>query len=151
MIQRPKWSDDELASAAAASAAVFRVQRMQEPLEAYLDFFEKYLAVFEDLLEQTVDFAELGKHAAAMLSSSETLEAMRYLTGPPISKDDLAVLAEAQLSPAAMKRDPAIVERVLGVLRDGLDRRRFPWFTEGREPTEIERTSATIARTRIHL
>ena len=38
-----------------------------------------------------------------------------------------------------------MVARVLDVVRVGLDKRRFPWISEGREPTEAERKAAVIA------
>lgn len=38
-----------------------------------------------------------------------------------------------------------MVRRVVEVVRVGLDRRRFPWIAENREPTEAERSAAVLA------
>src|SRR3546814_18850030 len=38
-----------------------------------------------------------------------------------------------------------MVQRIKQVVLDGLDRRRFPWVTAGREPTESERQASVIA------
>jgi hypothetical protein len=38
-----------------------------------------------------------------------------------------------------------MVRRIVEVVRAGLDRRRFPWVTEAREPTEAERSGAVLA------
>lgn len=73
------------------------------------------------------------------------LEAFRYLAGPPISEDDLMVLADARLSPARLRGDPEMVARVLNVVQVAIDRRRFPWVVESRDPTDSERNAAIVA------
>lgn len=145
MIDRPRWASEELQQARTEAESVFRQKRLQETLEVYLDFFDHYMAIFEDLIERTVGLTELEENALALLSSKETLAAMRYLTGPPISEDDLKIVTEASLSRTALSRDPEMVQRVLEVLRDRIDRRRFPWFSQRREATEAERHAATVA------
>ncbi len=70
---------------------------------------------------------------------------LRYLTGPPISSDDLMVVAEATLTSKRILSDPAMVDRLIQVILDGLDRRRFPWVTENRSPTESEKAAAVLA------
>lgn len=97
-------------------------------------------------MESTVDLAELGDHALSILTDSRMFEAFRYLAGPPISLDDLKVLADAKtISPSRLTADPVLVKRLVDIVLLGLDRRRFPWVTESREPTESEKSAAIVA------
>jgi hypothetical protein len=118
---------------------------MGEPLEEYLERFDEVRAKMEDLLELTVDLSKLRDMAVDVLTDPGLFEAVRYLAGPPISKDDLSVLSDATLSPASVKRNPAVATAAVEVVLLGLDRSRFPWVGEDREPTEAERVAATIA------
>ncbi|HEX7377136.1 MAG TPA: XamI family restriction endonuclease [Pirellulales bacterium] len=82
------------------------------------------------------------------MTDKELLHAFRYLAGPPISIDDLKTVAEAaSLSPTQLNAKPEVVARVVEVVLMGLDRRRFPWIKEGREPSEAERQAAVLAST----
>jgi hypothetical protein len=114
-------------------------------LEAYLDAFERYQGFVENLLETSIDLVQLETTAVGILTDHDLLEAFRYLAGPPLSADDLKTLSEAVLSPSRLRGDPAMVRRIIDVVRIGLDRRRFPWVSEGREPTEEERGAAVLA------
>jgi len=144
MLIRP-WSTEELASELAKSIAIFREQRILEPLEAYLEVFDQYRAVVEDLLEDTVDLDRLRERAPAILSNPQSADILRYLVGPPISADDLKVIAEAVLSGRRLQTEVGMVERIVQVVLDGLDRARFPWIRERRDPTEQERYAAVLA------
>lgn len=62
-----------------------------------------------------------------------------------MSADDLKTLSEGALSPARLRKNPAMVRRIVDIVRMGLDRRRFPWVSEGREPTSEERGAAVLA------
>jgi hypothetical protein len=145
MITPPRWPEDVLEANRNAAREIFRQERMQEPLEQYLETFDKYQGVVEDLLETTIDLSTLDDTALDVLTNPHLLDAFRYLAGPPISVDDLKVLAEAALSPKRLRSDAEMVRRVVEVVRAGLDRRRFPWVTERREPTEAERFGAVLA------
>jgi hypothetical protein len=141
----PQWSHDELERERLASIEIFRRRRMEEPLEQYIANFDEYQGVVETLLESTVDLSDLNTSLVEVLTAPKLLEAFRYLAGPPISDDDLMVLAEAVLSRQRIQRDPEMAARIRQVVLSGLDRRRFPWVIEGREPTETERQAAIIA------
>ena len=141
----PRWTEDELEAGRQAALANFRTERMQEPLEAYLEAFDTYRANVENLLELTVDLSQLTDAAVEVLTNPALLEAVRYLAGPPISADDLKVLSEATLSPGRLQQDPTMARRVVETVLLGLDRNRFPWVAEDREPTEAEREAAAMA------
>ena len=141
----PQWSPERLRTDSQVAIERFRQQRMQEPLEAYLEAFDRYRAAVENLLEMTVDLSQIDESAVQVLSDPALMEAARYLAGPPISEDDLRVLAEAQLAPTRLRRDPAMARRVIDTVLFGLDRHRFPWVAEDREPTDSERAAAAMA------
>lgn len=146
MIPPPRHSGDELERHRQIAIAKFRRDRLQEPLEDYLEHVDDYLGSFEDLLETTIDLTRIEPAALEIVTDPELLESFRYLAGPPISADDLKTVAEAtSLNARAFERDPELVQRVVEVVRIALDRRRFPWVTEGREPTEAERHAAILA------
>lgn len=139
------WKEAELEKHLARSIEVFRKQRMEEPLEQYIEKFDEYQTVVEELLETTVDLSDLDSHLVNVLTQPKLLEAFRYLAGPPISDDDLKVVAEAVFSRRTLVQDPAMVARLRQVVLDGLDRRRFPWVIDQRDPTEAERAAAVVA------
>jgi hypothetical protein len=141
----PRLTAEQFEAARLTAIARFREERMQEPLEAYLEHFEAVRGAVEDLLEATVDLSQIGGEAVRVLTDPALLEAVRYLAGPPISEDDLKVLAEASLAPTRLRADPAMARRVIDTVLLGLDRNRFPWVAEDREPLEHEREAAAMA------
>jgi hypothetical protein len=143
----PRWSDDELAADVSTAIQNFREIRMSEPLEQYLETFDEYRTTVEDLIEGTVDLTTLSDEAIEYLTDPHLLTAIRYLASPAISADDLAVLAEASLSPKRLREDPAMAQRVIDTVFLGLDRNRFPWVSEGREPTPAELQTAIVSTT----
>ena len=145
MIDPPRWNEDQLKTGLLKAQSLFRQERMEEPLEAYLEAFELYQGTVEDLLETSVDLVQIDQRSMEIMTDPALLKAFRYLTGPPVSEDDLKILAEAFLSPSRLKTDKEMAARVLSVVRLGLDKRRFPWIAENREPTEEERKAAVLA------
>lgn len=141
----PKWDKKRLTSDLERAIEEFRESRMTEPLEAYLELFEDYKDAFDELLEQTVDLRELSDKAMAVLRDEKLLEAVRYLSGPPISHDDLSTLVGQSINIRRLNADPQLAKRIIDTVMLGLDRRRFPWLQDGREAQEGERASAVLA------
>jgi hypothetical protein len=141
----PPWLPDRLEADRQVSLERFRAARMREPLEAYLAAFDKYRAAVENLLAVTADLSMIYEVAVEVLAEPLLLDAVRYLAGPPISRDDLKVLTEASLSPGQIRGDPALARRIVETVLLGLDRNRFPWVLQHREPTEAERGAAALA------
>lgn len=141
----PVWTDQQLEQSRSDAIAVFQKVRMEEPLDRYLDEYEEVRQTVEAVLEATVDLSELREHARDVLSEADSLEVVRYLSGPPISADDLKVLAVASLAPGRLRGDAVMAARVVNTLLLGLDRARFPWVTEEREATPAEREAAVVA------
>ncbi len=145
-VTRTEWTLEELEADRLLAEEAFRRERMEEPLEAYLQAFETVQNAVEDLLESTVDLTDLENQAVTILTNPALQETFRYLTGPPISLDDLKTLVETNsISAKTLQQSPDLVQRLVETIRAGLDRRRFPWVPDGREPEEAERTAAIIA------
>lgn len=142
----PRWSEPELIADAAEAVRRFREIRMHEPLEQYLEQFDSFRGTMEELIEGTVDLTQLRGQAAELLAEPDVLTSARYLAGPPISADDLKELAgDVSLAPGRLRADPEMAQRVIDTILLGLDRVRFPWVSEEREPTDAEREIAIIA------
>ncbi len=98
------------------------------------------------MLALTRDLQQLDPRAEQLLGDDRLAEAVRYLTGPSISEDDLKTLADAaSLTRARLQAQPELLPRVLAVIRAALDARRFPWAAENRAPTDNERDAAVLA------
>jgi hypothetical protein len=142
----PVWTREQLEIDRLKAIELFRKERMEEPLEDYLEAFDEYQGHIEELLETMVDLSQLESTALDVLTDPHLLEAFRYLAAPPISQDDLKVLAEAtSLAKGPLQSRPEDVRRLIEVVRLVLDRRRFSWVVENREPTEAERGAAVMA------
>jgi hypothetical protein len=146
MAPPPRWATEQLEVERQAAITVFRRERLEEPIETYAELFDDARAVFEELLERTVDLSHLPDNVLSVLTDRDLRSALRYLTGPPISEDDLKTLVDTDsLSPTRLRSDPELVERILETVHDALDRRRFPWYLDEREPTPEERDAAILA------
>ena len=141
----PRWSAELLDRDIAAAIEAFRLERFEEPLEQYLAHLDECLGTIEELIELTVDLAQLRERAVEVVTEPRLLEALRFLAGPFISVDDLKVIAQTSLSPTTFRHDPEAADRVVDTVLLGLDRRRFPWVGEGREPHEDEKAAAAMA------
>jgi hypothetical protein len=146
MMQPPCWGAENLTKNSDHATEIFRKERLEEPLEDYLEAFDQYLGNVEDLFETTIDLTELDESAIQFLTDPKLFAVFRYLAGPPISDDDLKTVAEVQsLNASQLRNDPEAVRRIIEVVRMGMDRRRFPWVREDREPTEAEKRAAIVA------
>jgi hypothetical protein len=122
---------------------------MEEPRGRYEEFFATFRSAFTNLVDDSIPRlraeALAAEEIARLASRDELLTALRYLTAPPISKDDLSTLADTLLSPAALRRAPAAAGRIRAILLHFIDPHRFPWVAEGREPRADEREIAIVA------
>jgi len=112
-VQPPYWDEQRLDADRMLAIRQFRDKRVSESLDAYLASFAQFRAAIERLLNTTHDLTNLADQASSVLSDEEFLYAVRYLTGPPVSTDDLRILADAQVTPAALTSDPEAARRVV--------------------------------------
>lgn len=141
------FTPEELAEFRLEAIKNFRAERLEEPLELYLDAFDDYLGATEEFLEASVDLTQLEERAADIVTNKALLKTLRYIAAPPISDDDLKTLAEVKsLAPGALKKNPAAVRDIVRTVMVAIDRKRFTWdFTKGAEPNEQERSAAVLA------
>ncbi len=134
----PRWNDGELDSARQEATADFVKERLEEGLHRYQPVLARCLEAVRELFEATSNLH--GVHDGAAFSSRPALVTpARYLGGPPISADDLDLLAESSV--AQRKRLDARLARVAAsVIEAALDRDRFPWLFSAppRDPTPEE-------------
>ena len=144
----PVWSVEQLDVDRKKAEDHFRQVRHREPLEIYLNYFDEYQGIVEEVLEQTVDLTRLRDEARDILTDERKQEVFRYLSGPPVSLDDLKVLVEARsLTANQFQNDPQLVDRIVNFMQDWHDRRRFPWISGQWIPEEQERNAAVLATT----
>lgn len=141
----PVWDKARLEADRQTSIASFREERVTEPLEDYLGFFQTSREAIENVLELTEDLDKARLYAPEIMSDKEMAEAGRYLASPVISKDDLETIAEVTMARSLIQKDPDRGRKLMDTILAGLDRERFPWLAEGRDPTEAEREAAIVA------
>lgn len=143
----PRWTAKQLAADAEKSAAAFRAERLA-PTEAWKQHFTKSRQLFTALFEHLGEMAPNRISDACLAASyKQNLgEALRYLSGPPISDDDLKVLAAVpSLAPGVLSADKKKLRKVFAVIQQTIDPFRFPWIVERRAPTPAEKSAALLA------
>ena len=141
----PVWGVEQLAAERQAGIAAFRHERVGEPLERYLVYFQAAREATETILEMTVDLLHVRELAVDILSDMRLVDAARYLASPPISKDDLETVAAVTLAPTLVRKEPERADKLMDTILLGLDRERFPWLGEDREASESERETAVVS------
>jgi XamI restriction endonuclease. len=143
----PRWTTAELAEDAATSAAQFRTERLAVT-DSWATHYNQARGKF-DLLFKTLSDLNPGAITDDNLAEAYGLglgEALRYLAGPPISDDDLQVIADVDsIAPGILKKDPEALRKVFGVIERVIDPCRFPWMEVGGEPTAQQREAALLA------
>jgi hypothetical protein len=137
-----------LASDAALAKGIFRNERLLKPLDLYNKFFEIFAGIFRELIDKLPDVTVEPVNAeliAQLIDGRNAEKAFRYLTAPPISKDDLETVAGAVVTPSRLRADPASAKRIRDTVLTIVDPHRFPWLAEGRQPSNDERERAVIA------
>lgn len=143
-----KWTTQQLADDVAAAITTFRSERLDEPKERYGEYFQKFSELVAQLIDKLpavladpVDPALI----ANFVRGRDRNKTFRYLTAPPISKDDLETLADTTVGPVVLAKDSAAAARVRDVVKAVIDPHRFPWVAQGRLPTNEERERAILA------
>lgn len=146
-VSPPVWTKEQLDAEVDKACEIFRHARLNEPLEKWKEIFDTSKSQFNDLFEiyGIADPTKLTPANLALIYENKLGDALRYLAGPPISADDLRVLAEATLSAKSLSAKPTSAKRVLDTIIQAVDPRRFPWIAENRDPTEVEKSAAILA------
>ena len=142
-----RWSQQELGEDAAIAAAAFRAQRLAVS-DSWAMHYQQARDKFEQLFSQVDDLKleRISDEQLAAAFGKGLGEALRYLAGPPISDDDLQVIADVDsLAPGILKKRPEAARQVFDVIARVLDPYRFPWTRDGVAPTEQQREAALLA------
>ena len=146
MTPSPVWTRDQLESARILAEDHFRSSRYSEPRETYIALFDEYRELVTEVLAQTDDLTSMEDHALSILSNSRQREVFRYLTGPPVSEDDLKVLmGGTSISATRLSQDPKLLADIIEFVKDWHDRRRFPWIGANTIPDDKSRAAAVLA------
>jgi XamI restriction endonuclease len=142
-----RWTSAELTQDATESAARFRTERLAIST-AWTTHVEQARHKFDLLFQQLGDLnpVAITDEALANTFGSGLGEALRYLAGPPISDDDLQVIADVEsMAPGVLKKSPDALRKVFQVIERVIDPHRFPWMTTGGTPTDQQREAALVA------
>jgi len=142
-----RWTTEELAEDATTSSAQFRAQRLAVS-GSWAAHYNSARAKFELLFKKLSDLNP-GAITDDNLAEAYGLglgEALRYLAGPPISDDDLQVIADVDsIAPGILKKDPEALRKVFSVIERVIDPYRFPWMEGGNAPTAQQKEAALLA------
>lgn len=140
----PIWDGSQLERDRLKAINEFRERRLAEPTERYAALFQEYLERFNRFFQSTSELTLL-RNDKFPFSDSDSLELLRYLSGPPISGDDLKVIADTKLSKSFLSTNHDARQRIIATILRTIDQGRFPWITENRPPAPSERNAALIA------
>jgi hypothetical protein len=144
-VSPPGWTGEELDEQRKLAIDAFAHERIGEPLEQYLELFQDAREAIETIIELSIDLTQIRQSAVEVLGDERLADVCRYLASPPISKDDLETIAQVTMAPTLVRADPSRADALMDAILLGLDRERFPWVSESREPTEAERETAIVS------
>ncbi|MBE1285544.1 MAG: XamI family restriction endonuclease [Rhodobacteraceae bacterium] len=157
MPSTPKlWSREELEVEAQTSINAFVDRRLAEPRERYLVHFKQRRQALIRLARalQGVTLETLNAQTArVILNDPDMFDALRYVAGPPISADDLAVMVNrsiAKLLKSHLQQDDELVRDILFLIHDLADPARFPWIAASRPARLQEVKTALTATAALH-
>ena len=142
------WTDEELATEAQKALEEFVDRRLAEPGGKYLGHVTARRGAIVRLFKALagVDPSDPDpKTVRAVLLDEELFDALRYVTGPPVSEDDLGVLVTRNIkgiNKTALKESDELPVSVLKLICKLADPFRFPWIAAGRTPTRRDLQTA---------
>jgi len=139
-LQPPTWSDADLKASRDRAEALFTERRREEGPRAFEAMYLSLRPTVADLFERSDDLRSLN--ASIFESNPDAWQVSRYVTGPPISQEDLWTLVGGP----KFKRVPAeFAEATADAIRVVIDPIRFPWIAQHRSATNEERERAIMA------
>lgn len=136
------WSDRQLDADRLIAIQRFVQLRQAEGGAVYRVRYIENIALLSELFERTDDLRALAE-GAGLAENAALLDVARYLSGPPISADDLNTIAAERLA-GRRRLSTQAAARAAQIIVDALDDTRFPWLftTPPRNPEEAERSTA---------
>ena len=138
------WDDASLAAEVRRAINEFADRRLAEPGGTYSEHLVAARRAVVTVMQRLkrVDMNDPDASLVCSIARDPKLfTALRYIAGPPISADDLAVLVTRKtqrISPRALARSDDLAEDVLALICRMADLARFPWLATRRRPTRSE-------------
>ncbi|MBO6901856.1 MAG: XamI family restriction endonuclease [Rhizobiaceae bacterium] len=150
------WTDAQLEAEAQKALEEFVERRLAEPGGKYLAHVstrrQALVRLFKTLTGVDPENPD-PVTVRAILLDAEMFDALRYVTGPPVSEDDLGVLVTRSvrgLNKTDIKTKDDVPVALLKLICKLADPFRFPWVADRREPTGREVRTALAATATMH-
>lgn len=147
------WTDKQIQDDSAISRSGFITRREAEfigPTAPYTVEFGKaqtaskhVISLISRILTRPVDKKMLAGLVRAKKKGYFT--ALRYLSGPPISEDDLETLLDAKVNGDSVAQDQILADSYSALIERTLDQKRFPWIMSGTQPTSAQMEAAELS------
>jgi hypothetical protein len=150
------WTDQELAEQARVALNEFVDRRLAEPGGKYLAHIQNRRRAIIRLLKKLVGIDPNNpdvKLVRAILLDDELFSALRYVAGPPVSRDDLGVLVTRDIKgikKRGLEKNNELPGKVLQLICQLADPYRFPWLADRRSPTSHELRAAIRSTMTLH-
>lgn len=150
------WTQHQLAEQAQIALDEFVDRRLAEPGGKYLAHEQARRIAIVRLFKTLSGVDPASPNPAIVrkvLLDAELFDAVRYVTGPPVSEDDLGVLVTRNVkgfNKTALRKSEQLPVDVLQLICRLADPYRFPWITERRKPSPRELRDAIQATMTLH-
>ncbi|WP_249127491.1 XamI family restriction endonuclease [Bradyrhizobium lablabi] len=150
------WDDAQLAAEAQKALEEFVDRRLAEPGGKYLAHVRARRGAIVRLFKALAGVDPSNPDpdiVRTVLLDAELFDALRYVTGPPVSEDDLGVLVTRRvegIGKTDLKDKPGLPVEVLKLICKLADPFRFPWIAAGRAPSRGEIRTAIETTMTMH-
>jgi len=150
------WTRDDLVEQAQIALEEFADRRLAEPGGLYITHIKTHQKAIMRLFKalSCVDPDSPDPAIVRKVLLDETLfDALRYVSGPPMSEDDLGVLVTrnlAGITKTQIKRSDDLPVQILKLVCRLADPYRFPWIAPRRAPSTRELREAIQATMTLH-
>lgn len=150
------WSEPELAHDAQIALEEFVTRRLAEPKGKYKAHIQSRRAaiikLFKILAHFDPDNPDLEITRKIVLDEA-LFDALRYVTGPPVSEDDLGVIVTRKvegISRTELRENNELPTSILNLVCALADPYRFPWVRARLTPTKSQLRTAVAATMTMH-
>lgn len=150
------WTKDELLEQAQIALDEFVDRRLAEPGGKYQAHVKARRAAIVRLFKALAGVDPASPDPAIVrkvLLDAELFDALRYVTGPPVSEDDLGVIVTRNVkgfNKTDLRKSEQLPVDVLKLICRLADPYRFPWVADGRAPSSRELRDAIQATMTLH-
>lgn len=142
-VDPPRWSNAELKAGRDRAEILFTQLRREEGPRTFERMYHALRPEVEALFEASGNLRQLT--GRVFLDAPYAWQAARYVCGPPISQEDLWTLVGGSKFTKGVP--PQLADDTAEAIRVVIDRVRFPWVEEERDPGADERERALQSTT----